>query len=583
MDKRFLSYSKISLVLIMALVLLTGCNAGLFKSGYSESEIEAISQRLYQEYIGSISNRKKELESGEITIGNVTMKHSFSKIGKPGANGYPLYIALRGGGVNDEKLSDDEWKAMSTHYKSSISSGIYVAPRCFIAYYDEHYRPESFLFYDRIIEDAIAFYNVDPNRVYILGFSSGGDGVYQVAPHMADRFAGANMSAGYPHERRVGNLYNLPFCIQMGELDSAYDRNILAAEYDGLLNEAAERYGGGFYHTTYIHVNGSHNNWYDNSTVKQAVYTGDDVAKWLKNPSQAKISRIGTDSVLWLNQFTRDPYPQKVVWDTDVSASLRRSQAFYWLDRDGGLTYSHIVASYSKDANSVNIEECDATAGTLKVYLNPEMLNINHRVKVEVLGKNYYVKPIVSEQIMESTLYARGDKNYMFTSEIDIAFDKDGNVVSVKAVDRNVTDYSYPEEKPLFSWSDTGLFYVDESLFGLSPNELSDKLRLDLPKTVAWDYDGYNLKWTYYNDPCGQTVIFMFQNNRCVIIYSEKEGVVTQKLKAENDLNLGEFVNGDSCKHYIDNNVYDGVSHIKQAFIWRYYEEWKNMYGTLAI
>ena len=40
---------------------------------------------------------------------------------------------------------------------------------------------------------AIVFEDVDPNRVYLLGYSAGGDGVYQLAPRMADRFAAASM------------------------------------------------------------------------------------------------------------------------------------------------------------------------------------------------------------------------------------------------------------------------------------------------------------------------------------------------------------------------------------------------------
>ena len=42
----------------------------------------------------------------------------------------------------------------------------------------------------------IAFYGVDSDRVYLMGYSAGGDGVYQVAPRMADRFAAAAMMAG---------------------------------------------------------------------------------------------------------------------------------------------------------------------------------------------------------------------------------------------------------------------------------------------------------------------------------------------------------------------------------------------------
>ena len=72
---------------------------------------------------------------------------------------------------------------------------------------------------------------VDPNRVYLLGFSAGGDGVYAIVPRMADRFAAANMSAGHPNGISLLNLYNLPIQLQAGEFDDAYDRNTVTADY----------------------------------------------------------------------------------------------------------------------------------------------------------------------------------------------------------------------------------------------------------------------------------------------------------------------------------------------------------------
>ena len=42
--------------------------------------------------------------------------------------------------------------------------------------------------YDRLIENMILFENVDPNRVYFLGYSAGGDGVYQIAPRLVEKY-----------------------------------------------------------------------------------------------------------------------------------------------------------------------------------------------------------------------------------------------------------------------------------------------------------------------------------------------------------------------------------------------------------
>ena len=72
---------------------------------------------------------------------------------------------------------------------------------------------------------------LDPNKVYLMGYSAGGDGVYQLAPRMADRFAAAAMMAGHPNETSPLGLRNLPFTIHMGENDTPYKRNKVAAEW----------------------------------------------------------------------------------------------------------------------------------------------------------------------------------------------------------------------------------------------------------------------------------------------------------------------------------------------------------------
>ena len=424
---------------VNAACILSGCSKTAVEQpahDYSSiAEIEEAANAMYDEYVQSISERKDAVKAGSMKAGSKTMKFSFEVIGTPPKDGYPIYIALRGGGVGDKAVADEQYASMKKHYRWQISTGIYIVPYGITVSWDEHYQPESYVFYDEIIETAAALYQGDINRVYLLGFSSGGDGVYAIAPHMADRFAAVNMSAGYPHVLKIGNMYNLPICLQMGENDSAWDRNTAVAEYDALLYEYANRFGGGFPHDTYIHVRGTHNQgWSDWGDQEQSVITGAEVAKWAKNRSSAKQTKCCTDAVSWLRRNTRDPLPQRVVWETEIYAEQRSSYAFYWLDRDEELTDVTVDASYDRDSNSVQIRECDAEKGTLKIYLNPKMLDVFAPVQVEVRGKTVSVQPVVSERIMHETLNARGDQNYIFTSEIDITFDGNGEPADICAV-----------------------------------------------------------------------------------------------------------------------------------------------------
>ena len=41
---------------------------------------------------------------------------------------------------------------------------------------------------------------VNPNKVFMSGYSAGGDGTYHLGPMLADWWAGAAMMAGHPND-----------------------------------------------------------------------------------------------------------------------------------------------------------------------------------------------------------------------------------------------------------------------------------------------------------------------------------------------------------------------------------------------
>lgn len=553
----------------------------------SINEINIAKAKTYNQYINNISYRMYDLSLGKITINDTTMTFSVKQIGAPDENGYPLFIALHGGGTLDnETRAGEQYILMRDYYQNyGVENGLYVVVRSLKARYDEHYLPESYLFYDRIIEDAIAFYNANPNRIYITGFSSGGDGVYAMAPQYADRLAAANMSAGTPGILRVENLYNLPICLQMGENDDAYNRNILLADYDGLLDFLNQRYGGGYIHDTYIHANGTHNeNWSDTSTIPQKVVTSDSIYAWKKDRSLASYTYVNTSAYQWLKKYTRNPIPQRVVWSTNEYAGLRRSKAFYWLDRDGILD-GIVTASYDKTNNQINIEQCTSPSGKLKIYLNPDMIDVFSDISVNVLGNIVKVRPIVSKQIMDYTLNARGDKNYIFTSEIDITFDLENGTATVEAVGIAENNYDVYGIENLLKWNEDGVFCPNQNLFNITYEELVHKLNVALPSPEEWIYWGENLYWTSIT--IGEnSVIFMFQNNKIKYIYSEKEGTIPPSFELAVKERLGTLVThegnilarhdtanmglGRTCSYVFFDNFYDDKHHIHQRY--EYYE-----------
>ena len=140
-----------------------------------------------------------------------------------------MFISLHGGGGTTESENNRLWNRHKTLYE--LENGILFTPRSPSNTWNMWFQSHVDTFFNRIIQNMIAFHNVDPNKIYIMGRSAGGDGIYQVAPRMADRFAAAAMSAGHPNDSSPLGLRNIAFTIHMGENDSLYNRNDMAIKW----------------------------------------------------------------------------------------------------------------------------------------------------------------------------------------------------------------------------------------------------------------------------------------------------------------------------------------------------------------
>lgn len=389
-----------------------------------ESEEDIVNARNYiwEEYLNQVRSdetRATEVEENSMTFGEATMKYGFFIKGEPGESGYPLFIALHGGGGSDTPdLNNDQWQQMMTYYQTSVVNGIYVNPRGVRDTWDCHFNPESYPLYDRLIENLIAFYDVDPNRVYLMGFSAGGDGVYGITSKMADRFAAANMSAGHPNGLPLWNIYNMPLLIQVGELDDAYDRNIIDAQYGLLLDEYNETMGGGYEHDTYIHQGKGHN-FVDNGATDQKVI--EDIQTWLDTGESPAIE-VDANAVRYLEQHVRNPLPERVVWDLTQRADQRLGESFYWLQADKRHTKGTVVASYDRETNSINVEQC-SVPGKVTFLLSNDMLDLFKPITVNTPDGNSTDMTVTPDiDLLYETTEERGDYNYQFAAKITIDF-----------------------------------------------------------------------------------------------------------------------------------------------------------------
>jgi predicted esterase len=287
-----------------------------------------------------------------------------------------LWISMHGGGGAPSEVNTKQWENQKKLY--TLEEGVYVVPRAPTDTWNMWHQAHIDPMFDQLIKHMIKKEGVDPNKVYIIGYSAGGDGVYQLAPRMADRFAAAGMMAGHPNETSPEGLRNIAFALHVGGEDTAYERNNIAATWKEKLAVLKQKDPRGYSHQVVIHAGKGH--WMD---------------------------RQETEALGWMNTFTRDPYPKKIVW---VQDDVLHNQ-FYWLGVDEPKARTKIVASI--EGQTVTIHETDVK--TMTVYFNDTMVDLDEPIVLQYQDLEITkIKLTRDQQTIHETL--RDPENYYTAS-----------------------------------------------------------------------------------------------------------------------------------------------------------------------
>ena len=372
------------------------------------------------------TQRLRETENKSMIFGDAEMKYTVSVIGEPGENGYPVYIALHGGGGTTKEFNDSQWNHMQIYYRDSVACGIYIAARGVRDTWNTHFNDESYALYERLLSNLAIYENIDTNRVYLVGYSAGGDGVYQISPRLADRFAAVNMSAGHPNGINLANLYNTPISLQCGENDISYDRHKETARSSVRLDELAETYKAadgtkGYTHTVYLHVGKGHGvRDNDASRSLQTIISNPD--QWLQG-EEAVPTETNTNAVDFMNRFTRNPLPERIVWDLSVRSPEPCPETFYWLRASADIREGVVVVNYDKASNTFHVEK-NTVKGEVFIMVNDEMVDLFAPITVTSgdTSASYTVTP--SADYMKKTIAEKWDKNLILAAEIPLYAEK---------------------------------------------------------------------------------------------------------------------------------------------------------------
>jgi pimeloyl-ACP methyl ester carboxylesterase len=243
---------------------------------------------------------------------------------------------------------------------------------------------------DRLIADMVFQRGVDPNRVYLIGYSAGGDGVYQLAPRMADRFAAATMCAGHPNRVTPEGLRNLPFFLFMGGEDADYHRNVVVREFSARMDALQLADPKGYAHRLTVYPGLAHNMQGREAEVL---------------PRMASLERV--------------PWPKRVVWlENDDLVHPR----FYWLERAADATRpEEIYYAAHVEGQTITIEA--PSSGKLILRLSDNLLDLDQPIQVNAGGRSVF-KGVVHRSfatILQS-LQERNDPDTVATARLPVSW-----------------------------------------------------------------------------------------------------------------------------------------------------------------
>ena len=372
-------------------------NYNLKSSSLSFTDAEKFGIDSYKKYASELLlSRSIELSKQSIEIDGFEMKYHLNTYGDMPINGWSLFISLHGGGGVSPEINERQWNRHKKLY--SLDEGILLTPRSPTDTWNMWHQDHIDRIFNRLIQNMIAKYNVNPNKIFLLGYSAGGDGVYQIAPRMADRFAAAAMSAGHPNDASPLGLRNIGFAIHMGKNDSAYNRNGVALEWKNKLQDLQNKDIGGYENSVKIYEGRGH----QISHAKEKYI--------LEN----RTSGVDSSGILWMSNFTRNPFPKKVVWRQDDITHDR----FYWLKVNKPEAYSLIVVSIQGQTITVS----KASVSEIVIRLNDNLINMDEKVQIIYRGKEIFNGLVHrKEDVIVKSIKENGDPKSIYFGEISIS------------------------------------------------------------------------------------------------------------------------------------------------------------------
>jgi len=355
--------------------------------------------------------REEEIKKCEIKCrNNQTLRFYEKVVGKAGPSGYCLFVCLHGGGQGAASMNDSQWKQIIPFEQNGFKQGtIGVAARGITNTWNLHFVDESFPAITRLVEDYIIFKDVDPNKVYLMGFSAGGDGTYALSERIPFLFAACSPQAGHPNGISTINLCNLPTYLAAGEKDTAFKRNEICVDYYRQIIGHNGKYCGKYIAKVEV-VKDSGHSFQCWKTPRNSFFNGD------KNASKSNDTAF-----TFMYSYTRNPNPTDISCDVKTFLTplrnyyTQRGNSFYNIEV-GKNTPNMIQLQINYSNNTINVKE----GNNFKINLLSSLFKKGNVVNVTCGGKTQPYQLQKDNNYAKNNMKLYCDPNFGYDSYINI-------------------------------------------------------------------------------------------------------------------------------------------------------------------
>jgi hypothetical protein len=333
---------------------------------------------------------KKDFDGDRVKYKEHESPYVVRKVGKRPDGGWPLFIAMHGGGGAPKRVNDQQWKVMQRYYRDQdgVTGYLYLALRApndtWNGFYADYVPP----LITNLIRQFSLFGDIDPDRVYLMGYSHGGYGAFFIGPKVPDRFAAVHASAAAPTDGTISarTLRNTRFTFMIGEKDTAYGRADRCKKFGAEVEKLQKENKGDF-------------------PVKM---------EWKEGHGHGGLP--DRDKVKEMYAYRRSAVPRHLSWDLTDGVIDR----FFWLGVAKPGPKRGIDAKI--DGNAVTV----TTRGVeqAQLYLDGRLVRFDRPLSLTVDGKAQAATIHPSLATLCRSLMERGDPELAFTCRVELAVPK---------------------------------------------------------------------------------------------------------------------------------------------------------------